>query len=128
MCSRLSQAPKEELLDILGRPEPEELSRLDGQPLDVSLPKQLVETASWVDWADEDEEDLRIINFGEAFLQGAEARNLAQPPSLRGPETIFATGFDYKLDLWHIGIVVRQSRFYCSIGKLIFFLDRFMRP
>lgn len=70
-CSRLSRATKEEVLDVLGRPEPEELARLDGQPLDVSLPKQLVETASW-DWADEDEEDLRIIDFGEAFLQGTE--------------------------------------------------------
>ena len=103
----MSQATKEDLFDILGGPEQEELARLDGKPLNNSLPKQLVKTAGWDNWTDEDEEDLRVIDFGEACLQGTEPRMLAQPDNLRAPETIFTTNFDYRLDLWRAGIVVR---------------------
>lgn len=38
-----------------------------------------MKTAGWDNWVEEDEEDLRIIEFGEAFLQGAEPKRLAQP-------------------------------------------------
>lgn len=99
---------KEDLFDVLGTPEIEELARLDGKPLEDSLPRQLVKTAGWDNWTDEDEEDLRIIDFGEAFLQGAEPTRLAQPDTLRAPETIFTDIFDCRLDLWRIGIVVRR--------------------
>ena len=96
-----------ELFDILGGPESEELARLDGKPIEDGLPKQLVKTAGWDNWTDEDEEDIRIIDFGEAFLQGMEPAKLAQPDVLRAPETIFTGSFDFRLDLWRAGIVVR---------------------
>ena len=99
---------KEDLFDVLGTPELEELARLDGKPLEDSLPRQLVKTAGWDNWIDEDEEDLRIIDFGEAFLHGAEPTRLAQPDTLRAPETIFTDNFDCRLDLWRVGIVVRR--------------------
>lgn len=67
----------------------------------------LTKAAEWVDWIDDDEEDLRIIDLGEAFLHGVETKKLAQPSSLRAPETIFTGSFDHRLDLWRAGIVVR---------------------
>ena len=85
---------QKDLFDVLGRPESEELARLDGKPLEESLPRQLIKTAGWDNWTDEDEEDLRIIDFGEAFLQGEEPIKLAQPDTLRAPETIFTSKFD----------------------------------
>ncbi|KAF6241419.1 hypothetical protein HO173_000129 [Letharia columbiana] len=72
-CNHLSQASKEDLFNILGPPESENLTRLDGEPSGDSLPKQLVKTVGWDNWTEEDEEDLRIIDFGEAFLQGGRA-------------------------------------------------------
>ena len=102
---------KEDLFDVLGAPESEELTRLDGKPPEHSLPRQLVKTAGWENWTDEDEEDLRIIDFGEAFLQGVEPTRLAQPDTLRAPEIIFTDHFDCKVDLWRAGIVVRRSKF-----------------
>lgn len=71
-----------------------------------------MKTVGWDNWTEEDEEDLRIIDFGEAFLQGAEPKKNAQPGTLRKPETIFKDKFDYRLDLWRAGIVVRTLRFY----------------
>ena len=112
----MSQATKEDIFDVLGGPETEELIRLDGKPLKNSLPKQLVKTAGWDNWTDEDEENLRVIDFGEAFLQGTEPRMLAQPDTMRAPETIFTVKFDYRVDLWRAGIVVRQLRSYSSVG------------
>lgn len=98
------------LFKVLGAPESVELARLDGKPLDKGLPNQLVKAASWDDWIDEDDEDLRIIDLGEAFLQGAEPTALAQPGSLRAPETIFNDSFDYRIDLWRAGLMVRARR------------------
>lgn len=98
---------EEHLFEVLGSPESIELVRLDGKPISINLPSHLVKAVSWVDWIDEDDEDLRIIDFGEAFLQGEDTKKLAQPGSLQAPETIFTDNFDYRLDLWRIGIVVR---------------------
>ncbi|KAL9128243.1 MAG: hypothetical protein Q9175_007563 [Cornicularia normoerica] len=107
-CNGLSRTTEECLFDIVGSPESEELARLDGKPLSEALPSQLVKGADWTNWIDEDDEDLRILDLGEAFLQGAEIKMLAQPGSLQAPETIFTSVIDHRLDLWRTGIVVRK--------------------
>jgi serine/threonine-protein kinase SRPK3 len=106
-CNGLSQLTEEELFEVLGAPKSEKLARLDGKPLDEGVPNQLVKAASWVGWIDEDDEDLRIFDLGEAFLKGAEPKILAQPQDLRVPETILTDSYDYKVDLWRAGIMVR---------------------
>ena len=88
----------------------EELARLDGKLLDNGLPNQLVKVTGWDKWVDEDIEDLRIIDLGESFLQGAEPKRLAQPVDLQAPEIIFTDSFDYRVDLWRAGLVVRTLR------------------
>jgi hypothetical protein len=105
-CTNLSNATKEYLFRVLGAPEPEQLARIDGGQLSEGLPKSLVKAAEWVDWIYEDEEDLRIFDFGESFLQGEEPAKIAQPSSLRAPETIFEMSFDYTIDLWRAGCMV----------------------
>ncbi|KAL5316744.1 hypothetical protein ACEPPN_015795 [Leptodophora sp. 'Broadleaf-Isolate-01'] len=105
-CPRLAHLPESELFDILGTPETEVLARVDGQPLQPGLPKQLVKKAFWDNWIDEDDEDIRLIDFGEAFTQGSRPDRLAQPPDIRAPETIFTDHFDYRLDLWRAGITI----------------------
>ena len=99
------------LFEVLGSPETEILARLDGEPLSKSQPGQLVKAVSWADWIDEDEEDIRIIDLGEAFLQGVGCIKLSQPSSLQAPETIFTGSLDSRIDLWRAGIVVRNLYF-----------------
>ncbi len=111
-CSNLLNKTEEELFEFLGFPETEALSRIDGTPLETGLPKQLVKAAEWVDWIDEDDENIRLLDLGESFLQGEEPKQLAQPGTLRVPETIFTSFFDYRVDLWRIGCMVSCHVFY----------------
>ncbi|KAL1852185.1 Autophagy protein 5 [Paecilomyces lecythidis] len=98
------------ILAVIGTPIVEDLIRLDGKPLDLSLPKHLVKAASWDDWLDEDEEDIRIIDFGESFPKNTRVESLAQPGQLRVPETVFVGSFDYRVDLWRVGCIVGYLR------------------
>ncbi|KAJ8058231.1 hypothetical protein OCU04_012427 [Sclerotinia nivalis] len=110
-CPRLAYLPQDDLFEVLGIPEFEALARVDGQPLHPGVPKQLVKKANWKNWIDEDEEDIRLIDFGEAFVQGSKPDSLAQPADLRAPETIFTDRFDHRLDLWRAGITIYSSLF-----------------
>ena len=95
---------------MLGLPKSKELIRLDGESLGEGIPNQLVKSVEWVGWPDEDDEDdedIRVIDLGEAFTQDAVPERLAQPGDLQAPETIFADRFDYRLDLWRAGLIVR---------------------
>lgn len=105
----MSKLAENDLVEVLGAPKTELLLREDGKPLAKGLPTQLVEAAKWLGWDDEDDEDLRIIDLGEAFRKGAEPAKLAQPGSLRAPETIFTDRFDFRVDLWRAGIMVMIS-------------------
>lgn len=91
---------------ILGQPKIEYLSTEDGTPLPQGYPAQLVGVAAWIDWFDEDEEELRLINLEESFLCCEQVTELAQPSNLRVPETFFIQSLDYRVDLWRIGATV----------------------
>ncbi|KZF22461.1 kinase-like protein [Xylona heveae TC161] len=110
-ASELKYLSEEALCDIIGHPQLGSISRNDGTPLGPSMPKYLVERAEWDEWIDDDEADLRLIDWGEAFKHGAEPPKLAQPFDLKAPETIFTDNFDYRLDLWRAGCVVRFAFF-----------------
>jgi len=103
---RLARLPLKSMLKVLGEPKAEPLVRLDGQLLSPGMPEQLVETTGWLDWIDEDEEDVRLIDVGEAFAHGKEPAELAEPGKLQAPEGIFMGKFDYRVDLWRAGCTV----------------------
>lgn len=77
-------------------------------PRPENLPKQLVQTACWTGWYDCPEEDIRLIDWGEAFPIDETRSNLAQPHGLQSPETFFVGSFDYRHDLWRAGCVVSK--------------------
>lgn len=94
---------------IIGSPVVEALIREDGQPVEPNFPKHIVRRAEWDEWLDEDEEDIRLIDWGESFRLGEEPDRVAQPIDCKAPETIFTDRLDYRIDLWSAGIVVRIS-------------------
>jgi hypothetical protein len=102
----LARSSVKSMMKILGTPKFEKLVKLDGEPLSPGMPEQLVAKANWDTWVDEDEEDVRIIDFGEAFAHGAEPADLAEPGDLQAPENIFTGRFDYRVDLWRAGCTV----------------------
>jgi serine/threonine-protein kinase SRPK3 len=105
----LTQLSKKKIFRVIGSPEWENLIRLDGKAIEPGMPTQLVKTAVWDNWVEEDEEDVRLIDFGEAFAHGNEPSTLAQPKGLEAPETIFIDSFDYRVDLWRVGCTVQQA-------------------
>jgi len=82
------------------------LVRLDGKPLDKALPKYLVKAIDWDCWADENIEDLRIIDLGWAFPQGTNPPKRTLENPIKAPETVFEGSFDHRVDLWRAGCVV----------------------
>ncbi len=104
--NNLSKLTEEELFEALGPPETEKLTRRDGKTLSRGVPSQRVKATGWDNWIDEDEEDIRVFDLGEAFPKGAEPDKLPQPSHLRSPETIFTGCCNYGHDLWRAGIMV----------------------
>lgn len=108
---RLTHSSAKSIFRTLGTPKSEELAYCDDRPLPLGIPGQLVEKGGWDDWIDEDTEDVRVIDLGEAFLHGAEPATLAEPGDLQAPEIIFTGHFDYRVDLWRAGCtVITQPR------------------
>lgn len=109
-ASKLRTLSEEALFDIIGYPEATSLARVDGSPLDRALPNQLVRSICWTDWTDEDDEEIRLIDWGESFKLGTPPSRLSQPGDLQAPEIIFTGSFDHRLDLWRAGCTVRLKR------------------
>lgn len=91
---------------IIGEPVVETLIREDGQPVEPRFPKHIVRRAEWYKWLDEEQEDIRLIDWGESFGRGEEPSQVALPIDCKAPETIFTDRLDYRIDLWTAGIVV----------------------
>lgn len=108
---RLPYLSEEELFAALKPPRPDQLERLDGKPLGQGIPSQLVASTRWTGWPLDDDEfdddDIRILDLGSAFHQDSPPEMLSQTEHLRAPETIFTGEFDYRQDLWGVGIMVR---------------------
>lgn len=100
--------PEEKLFEVLGAPKSEEIVRLDGEPLAPGIPNHLVKSTEWIGWPDlnlEDKVDIRVIDLGETFWYNAPIR-IARG-GLQAPETIFASEYDHRVDLWRVGLIVR---------------------
>lgn len=107
--SGLNDLPQHELLSIIQPPYPVQVVRTDGTPLDASIPKQIVPHARWMEWAEEDGQDIRLIDWDQAFKHGMEPGRLAQPVESKAPETMLSDHFDYRVDLWRAGCIVRTA-------------------
>jgi serine/threonine-protein kinase SRPK3 len=107
---------QKQLINVIGSPRREPLSRVDGHPLEPNKPQELTETAPWDGWVDEDEEPIRLIDFGESFFGEIDSHNISQPLDQKVPESIFEKRLDYKADLWRAGIIVRN---HCSRSSCV---------
>lgn len=100
-------ANSKELFEILGSPHVVSLERCDGMPLGKGLPKEIIQSAKWTGFIDDDPfESIRLIGFGKSFIRGEEPDKLKQPVHLRCPEAIMGEKFDHRRDLWHTGCFV----------------------
>jgi len=94
-----------EFINVLGKPEIGYVRRNDGKALEPGVPEYIVRPAvyrsqSW--WSHE----IKIIDFGESFLQSFAPETLHTPLPVRAPEIIFKDPLDYRVDLWSMGCLV----------------------
>ncbi|CAI7655369.1 unnamed protein product [Penicillium glandicola] len=106
--NRLRNADEQKVFEVMGSPQMVPLERKDGVPLGKGLPKELIQSAQWTGYLDEDQYSIRLIGFGKSFLHGDEPDNLKQPVHLRCPESIMGDKLDYRLDLWYAGCFIYQ--------------------
>lgn len=105
----LSKVTKSKLFEVIGAPSVQNVTRIDGNPLADGIPRYLVRSATWAGWVNEYDEDFRLLDFGESFIHGKEPEIITQPGGLMPPETVLTEGFDYKVDLWRVGIAVSPA-------------------
>ncbi|KAL2259983.1 hypothetical protein VTK26DRAFT_6163 [Humicola hyalothermophila] len=119
---KLRRLSAKKMFEAIGAPITEQLVRCDGKPLHPSMPQQLVQKCGWDMWIDEDEEDVRLVDFGEAFADSAKPHQLAEPPGLEVSERIFTGRFDYRADLWRAGCLIHTllfgARLFQSLGDV----------
>ncbi|KFY10315.1 hypothetical protein V491_07709 [Pseudogymnoascus sp. VKM F-3775] len=122
-AKNLSKASKERLFEVIGAPVTEGVARIDGHPLADGIPSYLVKSAVWDGWVNDYDEDFRLLDFGESFVQGREPEIITQPGGLMPPETVLTEDFDYRVDLWRAGIAVYSFVFgglpFYSIGDTV---------
>lgn len=94
-----------EFMKILGKPEIGYVRRKDGKALEPGMPEYIVRPALYRSRSLLSRE-IKIIDFGESFLQSSVPETLHTPLHVRAPEVIFKDPLDYRVDLWSMGCLV----------------------
>ncbi|KAF2860321.1 kinase-like protein [Piedraia hortae CBS 480.64] len=100
----LNEFTEEEFLRLFPYALTKEVKSKDGSPLPPNVPKYLVmhgynPTQSW------NEDDIMLIDFGQAFYLASPPATLATPICYRPPEVVFHEKVDEKVDVWSAGIL-----------------------
>ncbi|PLB46017.1 kinase-like protein [Aspergillus steynii IBT 23096] len=84
-----------EFIKILGKPDIGHVHRTDGKNLGPGVPEYIVKPARTTSWPLP--HTVKIIDFGESFLQHNFPPTLHTPLVVRAPEVIFHDRLDYRL-------------------------------
>ena len=86
--------------------EPTTVDAGTDEPLPPNLPRHMVQATAWPSWFEDVDEDICVLDWGLVFPKEKRLEELAQPKTLRAPETFFVGAFDWRHDLWRVGCVV----------------------
>jgi serine/threonine-protein kinase SRPK3 len=98
-----------EFCQKLGKPEVGLVRRDDGKPLDPGMPEYLVRPTSYPIDFSLSSHSIKIVDFGESFLNNGVPNTLHTPLPIRAPEIIFGDHLDYRVDLWSMGCMVGSN-------------------
>jgi serine/threonine protein kinase len=108
--SELDSLTEKQFLETVGQPETGVVRRIDGFQPEVHVPPYIVRPSTFM------KPDLiqrlrsskvKIIDFGEAFLENKAPAALHTPLVVRAPEVLFNDHIDSRVDLWSMGCLVR---------------------
>ncbi|KAF3044780.1 hypothetical protein E8E12_010582 [Didymella heteroderae] len=92
-----------DFLHKLGSPESSNVQRVDGEALKADVPRYIVQPTTFPMDMESFPHYIKIIDFGQSFLDGKSAEECHTPMRLRAPEIIFGDKVDYRMDLWSMG-------------------------
>ncbi|CEL03982.1 hypothetical protein ASPCAL05116 [Aspergillus calidoustus] len=104
----LDKVPQETFIETLGKPEIGLVQRRDGngESLEPGVPKYIVQPAAPQTQLWSSAQEIKLIDFGESFLQDTVPQTLHTPLVVRAPEVIFQDCLDYRVDLWSMGCMI----------------------
>lgn len=107
----LDSFSEDELFETFWYPQTGPISRTDGSPLEIGVPKYLVGAADYtVGDLVLEEYPIKLIDFGESFLPHNQPKTLHTPMAVRAPELLFENEYDFQVDLWTLGCTVSRVR------------------
>ena len=99
------------IMKMLGQPEIGDVTTRDEGILEPGVPRYLVWPVAFPMPRSPDDWSIKVVDYGESFLRDQVPKTLHTPLVVRAPEVIFQDSFDYRVDLWSMGCMVRhQSR------------------
>lgn len=94
---------------LLGKPKTIQTVRSDGKSISANVPCYGVETAKPPrDVTNMDDVEIRIIDFGQAWIGNEKPNHLVTPLALRAPELLFDDDWGQEVDIWSAGCAVRK--------------------
>ena len=106
----MDNVPDKEFIQTLGKPEIGHVHRSDGKALEPGIPEYVVGPAGTHSWPLSN--IIKIVDFGESFLQQTVPQTLHTPLTVQAPEIIFGDHLDYHMDLWSLGCMVGEATDY----------------
>lgn len=103
--------PENDLLKKITIPKTGPVTRLDREDLTTEVPKYLVWPTSLSTDAPAAYDNIKIIDFGEAFRPEDRPQTLHTPLAVRAPEIIFGDQWDHRVDLWSLGCMVMYTKY-----------------
>ncbi|KAH6612603.1 serine protein kinase [Boeremia exigua] len=97
---------EQEFLQKLGDPNTSPIRRVDGAPLEPSMPQYLVMPTDYPHDCESAFGPVKIIDFGQCFSSNDIPLELHTPISVRPPEVVFKDKVDYRMDLWSMGCML----------------------
>ena len=90
---------------------------MDCEPTEPGVPEYLVRPASY-SVRTSLSELIKIVDYGESFLDPDPPATLHTPLAIRAPEVVFEDNFDHRVDLWSMGCLVSSLRLLQSATGL----------
>lgn len=97
---------EEEFLQKLGGVGMGPVKGIDQRQLEPGMPQYLVKPAAYPMDPDTSFESIKIVDFGQSFLNHESPSKVSPPLIVRAPEIIFKDKVDHRMDLWSMGCIV----------------------
>ena len=103
----ISHQSDADLLRSIGEPKTSDVIASSGYSLTAQVPKYLVLPASRPAAAQDSKScQVKLVDFGEAFLVGQQQRQIRCPLVFRAPEVVLTSQWDLQIDIWSLACTV----------------------